>query len=175
MALKFRPATANDVPWISGLVNRAYRGDTARRGWTHEADLLDGTRVDESLLTEQMAVPGVTLVVGLVGATIIGCYHFQDMGEGTCYVGMITVDPDLQSSGYGKELMADAVARARALSGKELKLSVLDGRHELIAYYERRGFKLTGKAEPFQTGHGGDTRYGKPKRELHLLEMALPL
>ncbi len=173
MALKFRPATTADIPWIEGLVNRAYRGDSARRGWTHEADLLDGTRVDASLLAEQMATPSVTLVVGLVGDSISGCYHFEQVDASTCYVGMITVDPDLQAMGFGKELLADTVARAKAAGAKELKLAVLDGRNELISYYERRGFKLTGKVEPFQTGHGGDTRYGIPKRELHLLEMVL--
>ena len=33
-------ATPYDVAALHPLIERAYRGDTAKAGWTHEADLL---------------------------------------------------------------------------------------------------------------------------------------
>ncbi len=166
--LTFRPATAADLPDLASFVNRAYRGDSARQGWTHEADLLDGTRVDESLLTEQLEVPGVTLVLALEQAKLVGCYHFEARADGTAYVGMVTVEPNRQAAGLGKRLLADAETRAREARAAQLKLSVIADRKELIAYYERRGFRLTGVGQPF---HEGDDRYGLPKKSLALLEM----
>ena len=44
--LTFRTAERADVPAIVALVESSYRGDASRAGWTTEADLLDGQRVD---------------------------------------------------------------------------------------------------------------------------------
>lgn len=170
--LTFRPATPLDLADLATFVNRAYRGDSARQGWTHEADLLDGTRVDESLLAEQVETPGVTLMLALDNAKLVGCYHFEERSDGSAYVGMVTVDPGLQGAGLGKQLLADAEQRARAAGAKELKLSVIEDRQELIAYYERREFVVTGVKLPF---HEGDARYGLPNKTLTLLEMVRKL
>ena len=167
--LTFRAATPADLPSLATFVNRAYRGDSARKGWTHEADLLGGTRVDETLLAEQIATPNVTLIVSLENTELVGCYHFERRGDGSAYVGMVTVDPDRQATGLGKQLLADAEVRARAAGASILKLSVIADRKELIAYYERRGFRATGVELPF---HEGDERYGLPHKPLALLEMA---
>lgn len=170
--LTFCPATPADLPSLATFVNRAYRGDSARKGWTHEADLLGGTRVDETLLAEQLEAPGVTLVLALEGTALVGCYHFETRTDASAYVGMVTVDPERQAAGLGKLLLTDAENRARGAQAKVLNLSVIADRKELIAYYKRRGFSLTGKVLPF---HEGDERYGIPNKSLELLEMAKPL
>ena len=43
----FRDAGPEDVPRVVALVERAYRGEASRAGWTTEADLLDGQRTDD--------------------------------------------------------------------------------------------------------------------------------
>ena len=44
--MELEPATADDLPELHALVERAYRGDGARAGWTHEADLVGAVRTD---------------------------------------------------------------------------------------------------------------------------------
>jgi ribosomal protein S18 acetylase RimI-like enzyme len=168
MSMSYQLAQSNDLPRLSAFVNRAYRGDTARQGWTHEADLLDGTRVEASLLAEELA-RGVSLVMAYDSDELLGCYHFEMKEAHTAYVGMITVDPLKQGGGLGKQLLENAFARARTLGAQLIKLTVMSDRHELIAYYERRGFKRTGAQFTFEPS---DTRYGLPKKDLVLLEMS---
>lgn len=171
MGMSFQLAQTNDLPRLSSFVNRAYRGDSARQGWTHEADLLDGTRVEASLLAEELA-RGVSLIMAQDSGELLGCYHFEMKDATTAYVGMITVDPLRQGQGVGKDLLANATARARQLGAKVLKLTVLSERKELIEYYQRRGFSFTGVRLDFTTG---DARYGQPKKDLQLWEMSFPL
>ncbi len=44
--LDFRNAGEADIGAIVALVEGSYRGDASRAGWTTEADLLDGMRID---------------------------------------------------------------------------------------------------------------------------------
>jgi ribosomal protein S18 acetylase RimI-like enzyme len=98
----------------------------------------------------------------------VGCYQFELNGNKSAYVGMVTVEPTRQSGGLGKQLLANAESRAREAGCNLLKLSVIEDRKELIAYYERRGFKTTGIKLPF---HNGDSRHGFPRKRLELLEL----
>jgi len=171
MKVKFQIAQSKDLATLSKFVNRAYRGDSARIGWTHEADLLDGTRVEESLLQEELN-RGVLYVLAVEEMELVGCYHFELKNQDTAYVGMITVEPTKQGGGLGKILIDNAVLKAREAGRSWLALTVMSDRLELIAYYERRGFKLTGAGEDFNPG---DDRYGLPKKSLRLIEMVKAL
>ena len=57
-SLNIANATVTDIPELVLLVNSAYRGDSSKKGWTTEADLLDGVRVTAETLLEQMNTPG---------------------------------------------------------------------------------------------------------------------
>lgn len=168
MDLRFTFATTPEMlRLLSRFVNQAYRGESARAGWTHEADLLDGTRVEESLLREELA-RGVHYILAWQATNLVGCYHFEQKNSQKSYVGMITVDPRLQANGIGKRLIEDAVSRSKSLGCTQLSLTVMEDRKELIAYYQRRGFQLTGAGEDFNPS---DQRYGIPKKKLRLVEM----
>ena len=43
-----------------------------------------------------------------------------------------------------------------------MRMTVIDIRDELIAFYERRGYARTGRKKPFPYG---DERFGIPKRD----------
>ena len=43
-----------------------------------------------------------------------------------------------------------------------MRMTVIDIRDELIAFYERRGYRRTGIKKPFPYG---DARFGLPKRD----------
>ena len=93
---------------------------------------------------------------------MLACVHVaQDGGAG--YLGMFSVKPDLQGGGVGKLLLAEAERIARdEWKLPAMRMTVIDIRDELIAFYERRGYRRTGVTKPFPYG---DERYGTPKRD----------
>ncbi len=139
------------------LVESAYRGDTARLGWTHEADLLDGQRTDPDEVRQTL--PHLTVAED-AGEVVACCALVPRDGYG--YFGMFAVRPGLQGSGVGSLLLADAERRAVAQGLSRVDMTVLSGRTELIAYYVRRGYVETGAREPFPYG---DERFGRPRTD----------
>ncbi len=163
-----RPATTADIPALHALIESAYRGDSARAGWTHEADLLGGQRTDQTLLAEALVDPQSVLLVNGEGGRLSGCVQVTKVAADRCYLGMLTVDPATQSQGLGRRLMAAAETEAADRFGASvMEMTVIRQRGELIAYYERRGYVLTGEMRPFPLD---DERFGLPKtRELEFV------
>lgn len=158
----FRPATADDLDALHALVTRAYRGDAARLGWTHEADLLDGQRTDVEALSEVIGDPSKTIVLAHHGGVLIGCVMLTRQDDGSAYLGMLSVEPVRQSSGLGRRLLTAAEAEAaRRFGAVSIEMTVIRQRPELIAWYERRGYALTGATAEFPMD---DERFGLPKR-----------
>ncbi|ATD68181.1 GNAT family N-acetyltransferase [Luteimonas chenhongjianii] len=159
----FRIATAADIPALVALVTSAYRGDSSRAGWTTEADLLDGARIDPELLRADIARHDSQVVVidGEAGR-LLACAHVA-IEDGDGYFGMFAVDPALQGRGTGDALLAECERIAREqwhLPG--MRMTVIDLRESLIAWYARRGYRRTGVHKPFPYG---DIRFGRPKRD----------
>ncbi|MFE2547128.1 GNAT family N-acetyltransferase [Streptomyces sp. NPDC059355] len=161
-ALNFRSAVEADVPDLVALVESAYRGDASRAGWTTEADVLDGQRTDpEGVRAVIGGADGVLLVVERAGE-LVACCQLEHRGD-HAYFGMFAVRPGLQGGGLGKEILTEAERRARETWGaKEMRMTVVNVREELIAYYVRRGYRRTGELSPFPYG---DERFGVPLRD----------
>jgi ribosomal protein S18 acetylase RimI-like enzyme len=162
-ALTIGSATRDDLAPLHRLVEGAYRGDSARRGWTHEADLLDGQRVDAITLAGMFDDPAQRILVARAGATLVGCVAVTDQGDGICYLGLLAVDPTRQAGGLGRQLIDAAEDNARAQFGaRRIEMTVIVQRPALISWYERRGYRLTGERRPFPHG---DTRFGVPRSD----------
>jgi GNAT superfamily N-acetyltransferase len=147
---QIRPATRADLPLLHPVIERAYRGDAARAGWTHEADMVDGERTDMETLTAIVDDPGSRLLLALDGDAILGCVHVEDRGSGRSYLGLLCVDPLLQAAGLGTHLIEAAEETARTLfRANTMEMTVITRRAELIAYYERRGYAATGELREF--------------------------
>ena len=145
-----RIATLEDLPRLHPVIERAYRGDSARQGWTHEADLLSGERIDNASLTAMMADPAQILLIAEQGGAAVGCVSLTARGDGLVYLGLLCVDPTRQAGGIGKVIIAAAEKVSRdQLDADRIEMTVIDRRAELIAYYERRGFVRTGERRPF--------------------------
>lgn len=174
MSLAFRFATLADVPATHALVESAFRGESAKAGWTHEADLLGGQRTDHAALADVIHDPKQTLILAEDDGALVGCVVVADKGvrEGARigYFGMLTVKPTLQAGGLGRRLIEVAEQHARELGAGVMEMTVVTRRLELIAWYERRGFVDTGRREPFPLD---DLRFGLPRtRELEFMVMA---
>lgn len=143
--LSVRVTRRDDLATLQPLIQRAYRGDDARAGWTHEADLLDGERIGITELEAMIADPAERLLVGFDGDRMIGCVRVANSGGGLAYLGLLCVDPLLQTGGYGKQLIAAAETTAhREFGAERIEMTVIDKRAELIAFYERRGYAQVG-------------------------------
>jgi ribosomal protein S18 acetylase RimI-like enzyme len=173
-AFDTRPATVYDVDALVSLVNSAYRGDSSRAGWTTEADLIGGIRIDEERLASSIAAEGNVILVHEREATLIACVHLQRKAEG-CYLGMLTTEPTLQSAGVGRRMLHAAESWSiEHWNSRYMEMTVLAQRLELIAWYERRGYSRTGEQRPFPYG---DHRWGLPTRSdlaFHVLRKVLP-
>lgn len=145
-----RPATLADLPALHAVVERAYRGDSARQGWTHEADLVSGARIELSSLQAIVADPDQVLLALFEGRTVLGCVNVARRGAGLAYLGLLCIEPARQDDGLGRVLLAAAEDHARTIFGTGcIEMTVLEQRGELIAYYERRGWRRTGERRPF--------------------------
>ncbi|HWI24457.1 MAG TPA: GNAT family N-acetyltransferase, partial [Lysobacter sp.] len=111
-ALTFRAATVDDIPALVGLVTSAYRGDVSRRGWTTEADMLDGNHIDADVLRADIERPRSRVLLAERDGALLACGHVCDE-HGAGYFGMFSVRPDLQGGGVGKQLLAEAERIAR--------------------------------------------------------------
>jgi ribosomal protein S18 acetylase RimI-like enzyme len=162
MSLSFRAGTVADTDTVVALVESAYRGDASRVGWTTEADLLDGRRTGADDIAAILARPRSRLLLAEQDGELLACAHVADE-DGAGYFGMFSVRPNLQNAGIGKQVLAEAERIAREeWQLPAMRMTVIDVRDALIAWYERRGYRRTGKRKPFPYG---DERFGIPKRD----------
>ena len=156
-------ANSADVLSTVALVNSAYRGESSRRGWTTEEHLLGGQRTDEAAIARDISTAGQVILLLRQCAMLCGCVFLEDKPDRTCYLGLLTVRPDLQRAGFGRRLLAAGEAwGAERFGSHYIEMTVLEQRRELVAWYERRGYRLTGESRPFPYE---DERFGLPKRD----------
>lgn len=158
------PAEA-DYPAIINLVNAAYRGHGAVESWNIESGIIEGTRLTDSLLREDLAAkPHAHFLVHRhpESRAIIGTVWLEPVDRDAWYLGLFTIDPALQRQHLGRALLSAAEGFAKERGARCIRMGVLNVRDALIAWYERRGYSRTGKTEPFPYG---DNRFGKPLRD----------
>ena len=169
MNLQFRDAGIGDLDAVVALVESAYRGETSKQGWTTEADLLDGRRTGADDVLASITRPRSRILLAERPPTdsrqagdLLACAHVAKE-DGAGYFGMFSVQPSLQGGGIGKVVLDEAERVVRdEWKLPAMRMTVIDLREELIAFYERRGYRRTGIIKPFPYG---DARFGLPKRE----------
>ena len=160
------PATKKDLHAIISLVNSAYRGETAKKGWTHEADLIKGDlRIDEKMLTKLFDNPDSVILKAIdQSGEIVGCVYLEKK-DITLYLGMLSVSPYKQASGIGKLLLKAADDYAKEKKCNTIEMTVISVRKELINWYERNGYVNTRKVKPFAE----DGRFGIPAKPIEFV------
>jgi ribosomal protein S18 acetylase RimI-like enzyme len=163
MFMQSEIATVADAKPLSDLVNAAYRGAGGRRGWTHEAELISGERTRSSDVAAMISDGSTTVLVRRSDnrPALLGCVAVEVGGTSHCTISMLAVAPELQAAGLGRSLLADAEQLAADKGATIAKITVVQQREALIAWYERRGYRRTGSYEAFPYG---DDSVGIPLR-----------
>lgn len=161
------PYAPSELDAIAALVNSAYRGQSAKAGWAHESDYIDGQRTSATDLAAELAAdpaPSLLVLRREAGGEILACAMIERIAQGdgrvVGYIGMLTVKPDLQAGGVGRALLEASEDFARGFGAVLARMTVVSIRDTLIAWYERRGYRLTGERRPFPYD---DERFGVPK------------
>jgi GNAT superfamily N-acetyltransferase len=157
-------ALPEDADKIAALVNSVYRGENAKKGWTTEADFLEGIRITNEKVSEIIARDSDVIINAVMDNQIIGCVHLENKGTYTL-LGMLSVDVNHQDKGIGKLLINECERYTREVYNcDEIRMKVISRRTELIDYYKRRNYRVTGEREDF--GSCCDT-FGEPKETLY--------
>jgi ribosomal protein S18 acetylase RimI-like enzyme len=143
-------ASKQDVKQLETLINNAYRGETAKLGWTHEANLIAGNvRVNETMIMETFNSNNAVCLKYINGnKEIIGCVNLKRIVQ-KLYLGMFSVHPTQQGSGIGKQLLLAAEEYAAFIDSSTIYMTVISKRMELIDWYKSKGYIETGEKEPF--------------------------
>jgi ribosomal protein S18 acetylase RimI-like enzyme len=150
LVLTFRIAVPEEAEDLAVLVRSAYRGESSRAGWTTEADFLDDERVDAEVVREKIQRPDAVVLLAAEDGVTVACCEVERRAGGVAYFGMFAVKPDLQAAGLGRQVLAEAERMAADRWGsKRMEMTVIALRAELIAWYGRRGYALTGERRPF--------------------------
>lgn len=193
----FRYARQADAPALVALIERAYRGEATAGRWNSEAHLLRGPRTSNQEISTLIAREDTRFLLAEADGRIAGCCLLQGLGRdaarnwssadeahipgagstpctphvtetSAAYFGMFAIDPDIHGGGLGKQLLAEAERRVRDLwEANQMVMTVINLRTELIDWYKRRGYRLTGATLPFPFS---DTS-GETTRNFHLVEM----
>ena len=158
-------AKEKDTPALAELINSAYRGDSSRIGWTTEADLLGGKRTDADLILREMMIPGaVFLKYEDENRKLLGTVYLKKENN-NMYLGMLSVSPYHQDKGIGKQLLHAATLFGRFRGCNRIYMTVISLRRELIAWYQRHGYRLTGERKPFES----EEKFGLPNQPLEFV------
>ena len=159
-------ADHTDLKSLNILINSSYRGEASKKGWTTEADLLDGLRTDETALEEMINENNSVILKCLdENGLLVGCVYLQKQDH-KLYLGMLTVSPLHQNNGIGKKLLNAAEEYAIDKNCSSIIMTVISIRHELIGWYQRHGYEKTGETKPF---HYNGARFGIPKLPLEFI------
>lgn len=155
-----KKATLQDISALEFLVNSAYRGESSKKGWTTEANLLNGIRTDKKELINIIEDSNSSIFKFQENNQILGCVLLVEK-QNKLYLGMLCVKPELQNSGIGKKILQFATNFAMEKSLPRIVMTVISKRIELINWYNRHGYFDSGEREPFPENHSEDIISGK--------------
>ncbi len=159
-------AEDKDVASLVTLMDSAYRGENSKKGWTSEADLFIGNkRTDDTTVANLIKKPGAVFLKYVnEEAELEGCVFLHNKNN-RLYLGMFSVSPSTQGKGIGKKLLKAAEEHAREHNCSSIYMTVITVRENLIAWYEKHGYRKTGKMLPFPV----EERFGIPTQPLEML------
>ena len=168
MPLNIRKVENDDLEQLVKLINVAYRAQSDR-SWTTEKAFLDGTRITNEQLSGDLSRSNFKLFVGENEQGLLVACIGLNLDHNSVEIGTFAIDSSVQNLGYGKQMLnyVEAYVAQSCSEVRDLIMYVLDVRSELIAYYQRRGYQITGHTEPYPV----NANVGQPLVPIQLIEM----
>jgi N-acetylglutamate synthase-like GNAT family acetyltransferase len=167
----FRYAIPADVNAIVALIEHAYRAPETAGRWDSESHLLTGPRTSHGEIAGLVADPASRFLIAEIDGRVAACCLLQKRGVSEsdgAYFGMFAIQTSARAGGMGKLVLAEAERRVRELwNVRAMVMTVINVRTELIAWYQRRGYLLTGARIPFPFSETS----GETTRDFDLVEM----
>ena len=158
--LIIRIARKEDAGNIANLVNIAYRSKLINKGWTNESELVSGNRIDEKSVESLIDRSLSTVLLASGNDNAIACAHLLKQND-SVYLGMLSVDPEVQGTGIGKHVLCEIEDYAwNELAAESIIIDVITQRIELISFYQRRGYQIYGSPKEYPV----HLNVGKPLR-----------
>lgn len=153
-----------DVPEVVSLINLAFRGIGGDAGWSTKEQYIDGTRITQEQLREDLlAKPHARLLLWRrADGYLLGCVWLEPEPGGVWYLGTLAVPPREQNVGLGRKMLQASENWAQQRGATEIRMTTVNLRRALIDWYKRRGYLLTEETKPFPYG---DSRIGRPLRD----------
>lgn len=131
-----RKASDADAERITTLINVAF-GDA-------ELFFVDGDRITKEEVLDSIGV-GAFLLAEMNGA-LAGCVYVEPRGT-RAYLGLLSVDPNLQQKGTGSSLMNAGEEYCRKLGCRFMDIKIVNLRSELPDFYRKRGYVESGTSQ----------------------------
>ncbi len=151
-----RYAEASDSPAIAALVNAAFKP---------ERFFISGDRTNPEKVAELLR-KGQFILFFEKGA-LCGCVYVEVRGE-RGYFGLLSVDPQRQRTGIGRQLIASAEEHCRKAGCRFMDLTFVNLRLPLPGYYRSLGYEESG-TQPFPD------EQATPNQPVHLVQMSKAL
>jgi ribosomal protein S18 acetylase RimI-like enzyme len=129
--VKLRLAVPSDAAAIAGIVNQAFEV---------EHDFRPGDRTTAAEVTS--LIERDAFLVAELDNRVAGAVHVK-ANASTGYFGMLAVDRSQQGAGLGRTLTLAAEDHCRARGCATMTMSTGEERRELVAWYERLGYRVT--------------------------------
>jgi GNAT superfamily N-acetyltransferase len=146
--LTYRLATLQDLPALTALINAAFAIEKGKfksqERITANQELEDYFARGVFLIAEtegEPAQPSRREMPACVFAEILSP-PAESRGGGVAYFGLLSVAPQYQRHGLGREMTLRAEAWALAQGCHAMELDTLDVRPELPPIYERMGYRI---------------------------------
>lgn len=78
-------------------------------------------------------------------------------GEGTWWIGLLLLAPELRSQGIGKKVLQGLADHIKALGGKAIMLGVVEENERAYQFWRKVGFEFVRETEPRQLGNKTQT------------------
>ncbi|KAK2034481.1 acetyltransferase [Colletotrichum zoysiae] len=148
--LKFRVATLEDAPQVQQLVQAAFRAEDSRADWTADMRLGRSFHYPVEEVLETIANPDAAIIMASgQDGVLLGSVGVIKRDDGLARLAMLSVNPERQRGGVGRQVLAYAEDFARKWGAKTAGLGALSSREKLIEWYERCGYKKTADTSPF--------------------------